>query len=288
MTPIQYLPYNYGDVALDFVVQLACHLIHLQRVGDSIPLIHDRVGVNSPEQTMHLGGTVTGISLTSFLQLLSWEKKSSAVHVSSEGKEGTLYVEAGKLIDAEAASDTGLKAFFSIHGWPAPIIQLSPLVSRPPRIDLSLTQLLLEASKRQDESLSAVPGNKELPHTEEQELPLPDDDRTRIITLLIQIPEILHCSLMDRNGRVIAQSSHRPKFQSPFRYALLAGSQIQNILGGSEAQYIQLNDASNEILLLVPEHDRVLGFHLRKAVPIRDLIDRIRHIFVHEGEENNG
>lgn len=100
-------------------------------------------------------GNITGITLSSFLQLLEIEKKTCLVKVISENGEGLLYFFAGKLVDALYGKYEGEKAVHIILGWEYVEIEISEIVKKiQKRINKSLSNLLMEAAQLKDEGSS--------------------------------------------------------------------------------------------------------------------------------------
>lgn len=97
-------------------------------------------------------GFITGVSLSSLLQLLQLDKKTCTVTVHSGRHQGTLYFRSGDLLDASAEGLSGEDAVFTILSWKNVDIMLdnSCAISKP-EIQNSLGFILLEWSRREDE-----------------------------------------------------------------------------------------------------------------------------------------
>ncbi len=108
-------------------------------------------------------GRLSGVSLLGFLQLLSFEKKSAALTVRSEGRSGTLHVDAGEVVNASydlLRGESAAAAIFSWHDCDIDVSaprQVERLIFRP------LEGLLLEAAKELDEARAAENGELDLP-----------------------------------------------------------------------------------------------------------------------------
>ncbi len=97
-------------------------------------------------------GSVEGITLSSFLQLLQLERKTSLVRVTSNGRNGSLMIVSGELVDAQYGDQRGKNAAFEILGWEGVEIRMDPNVRASERtIDHSLEYVLLEAAAHRDE-----------------------------------------------------------------------------------------------------------------------------------------
>lgn len=97
-------------------------------------------------------GFITGVSLSSLLQLLQLDKKTCTVTVRSGKHHGTLYFRNGDLLDANTNGLSGEDAVFTILSWKNVDIVLdnSCTISKP-EIHNSLGFILLEWSRREDE-----------------------------------------------------------------------------------------------------------------------------------------
>lgn len=87
---------------------------------------------------------VRGISLPSFLQVISADAKSGTLEVRSRITVGTIGLDAGRVVDARTEAGEGRDALFEMLAWREPVLTLFP--ARPERrtIDEPLPNLLLE------------------------------------------------------------------------------------------------------------------------------------------------
>ncbi len=102
-------------------------------------------------------GTIQGLTLSSFLQLLEVERKSCVLRVVAEGQVGYLYFNDGELIHAETGTQEGHAADYDILVWEGVKLQMTPLPAiLPPRtLHDRLTGLLMEAFRQRDEAEEA-------------------------------------------------------------------------------------------------------------------------------------
>jgi PAS domain S-box-containing protein len=101
------------------------------------------------------GGTLSGISVANFLQLIAMEEKSCMLEIYGRHRnKGALYFKNGKLVDARCNSLQGEAAALESIAWDNVLLNLKPLpkMTVPNRIDSDLTSLILESLKRKDES----------------------------------------------------------------------------------------------------------------------------------------
>jgi CheY-like chemotaxis protein len=98
-------------------------------------------------------GSMEGITLLNFLQLLQWEKKTCSVVVKSKERQGILYFSKGELINAMYNGIEGVQAGYQIIFWENAEIYIDNLDKNIKRkIDMSLSNFLLSATHLKDES----------------------------------------------------------------------------------------------------------------------------------------
>jgi|GEM_PF-2891654 hypothetical protein len=93
-----------------------------------------------------------GISLQSFIQIIEMDAATCTVSVQSGGREsGSLFFAEGKLVDAECGDRNGLDAAYILCACEAASFSVGPAVKRPVRIDVPLSNILLNAAVQADE-----------------------------------------------------------------------------------------------------------------------------------------
>lgn len=98
-------------------------------------------------------GTLRGVSLPAFLQLLGMERLTGVVQVRSTDEVARLYLRNGEVVHATAGDEEGLAVALRTVALARVEIELRQQFHRVPRtISLSLTELLLEAARLQDET----------------------------------------------------------------------------------------------------------------------------------------
>ncbi|HFQ80123.1 MAG TPA: DUF4388 domain-containing protein [Desulfobacterales bacterium] len=108
-------------------------------------------------------GHISGISLTSFLQLIELENKTCTLRVTSGNRRGSLYFINGELWDAQSEDECGAETAMRIISWQQVIIDIEEGCQLTVRnIDLPLGFMLIEGVKRGDEEQETAPqrGNK--------------------------------------------------------------------------------------------------------------------------------
>lgn len=95
---------------------------------------------------------LSGITLSSFLQIIALDRKSCQLRVSTTDKVGHLSFDGGELIDAETGSLIGDPAGLAIVCWEDAIIEIFPARSSVSRtVQMSLTTMLIEGMRQADE-----------------------------------------------------------------------------------------------------------------------------------------
>jgi CheY-like chemotaxis protein len=100
------------------------------------------------------GGSVTGISVGSFLQLIEIEQKTSLLEMHNEnGQKGHFFFKAGVLLDAVCEELRGERAALEMLRWGRVQIRFRNLPKSKIRrkIHMKLMHLLMEASRMKDE-----------------------------------------------------------------------------------------------------------------------------------------
>lgn len=101
-------------------------------------------------------GKVNGISLASFLQLVSMEGKSCTLRIQSKEKIGQLYCSRGELIAAETGELSAEKAVIEMIGWDSAVIEILKFNKQKEKeIKQPLINILMEGSRRKDEMEAA-------------------------------------------------------------------------------------------------------------------------------------
>lgn len=110
-------------------------------------------------------GSLTGISLANFLQLLEMEQKTCLLEVTSKNCQGFIYFYQGQLYAAISGQEKGEEAVYKmlllddvhITFKKQPMKQIKRLISKP------LLSLLMEGFKRKDEMTAAVGNDSKTP-----------------------------------------------------------------------------------------------------------------------------
>ncbi len=101
-------------------------------------------------------GTVKGIPIHSFLQMLESEEKTCTVQVDHGSDHGLLFIDNGQLISAETRNFMGEEAALLILSWQEPVVQLRYYNGQRRRlIDKPLLSIVMEAFRLKSEREAA-------------------------------------------------------------------------------------------------------------------------------------
>lgn len=261
--------------------------------GDNVCNDNAQQGLQAPDmkpvksEAGEEGGVITGLSLTSVLQILALERKDFTVEVSTNAGNGHIYFLDGDLVDATFRGRTGMSAMQIMLSWPEPSMRIIPgRVQRQRTIRLPLIHALLEISQRTDEMEAQDhhdPGADAGPAQ-----PPPNRlESGEIIGHLLGIPEVLHASVLDRFGRILAQSSKTIRFQEPLKHAALAGEAMRAVLDEQLPEFVTLEADGGEALMLVFGPDNIAGLYLKKMIEPREITTRVRNLLTPVPPGNN-
>ena len=101
-----------------------------------------------------VGGSVHGISLDSFLQMVQMEKTTCTLTVKFEAEIGHLYVLNGDLISAETGDLKNVAAAHRIISWDESTIEIENVCNKEEKkINEPLMNILMEGLKLRDENI---------------------------------------------------------------------------------------------------------------------------------------
>lgn len=101
------------------------------------------------------GGRLHSVSSGIFLQLIEMEQKTCTIRLEEKatGRSGVLFFREGALMDARVGETQGKEAAYAIFSWDTVTIAIQNVCPNiPDRIGSELQALILEASRRKDES----------------------------------------------------------------------------------------------------------------------------------------
>lgn len=98
---------------------------------------------------------IKGITLPAFLQLITMERKTCTLKVTSQGSTGFLCFQDGTLMDAQTRTTRGEDAAYDIVSWDDVAIEITSICkTQTNQIGKSLNYVLMEALRRKDEKQS--------------------------------------------------------------------------------------------------------------------------------------
>jgi len=129
--------------------------------------------VNPPPPKKDSKGTINGISLQSFLQLINIESKTCTLTINSEGKTGLMYLDKGDLMNARTKNHEGGKAAQEIISWSdegltIEIENVCPETEK--KIEYTIMSLLMEAARMADERSAKESGTVDEDEAEAQKV----------------------------------------------------------------------------------------------------------------------
>lgn len=118
------------------------------------------------------GGTLHGISLPMFLQLIDMEQKTCTLRVNekSQNLEGVLFFREGELLEARTGTQHGEKAVYTILSWDDVLISIQNTCSmKEKKINRDSQAILMDAMRVKDETQADAEDGLELIEEEEEE-----------------------------------------------------------------------------------------------------------------------
>lgn len=141
---------------------------HLQHPLSSEGLLEAPMDEAMDELGHATWGVIQGLSLPSLLQMLSMERKTCTIRVSSGRRMGFFYVREGQIINARYRGKEGMDAVQELIGAAAPKMEIDgQLHDLTQQIDLRLEEILMQTAQLQDEGGLAVPAGPILDRTED-------------------------------------------------------------------------------------------------------------------------
>jgi len=231
------------------------------------------------------GGRIGGVSLASFLQMLEQERKTCTLVVESEDRSGRLYFNDGDLIDAECGEEVGQEAVYTLLTWQGPSFRVTEGEDRLQRITLPLAHILLQAATRQDELQADKEREVQAPVlTNPLETPAVRNNPSlrRLVETILSIPEVRHFYLLNRQGKMITQSSKNTKIPDFITYSVVSGIQIRKALQVKGPHRIQLNLENGDMLLVFPGAGMIIGLQLSGKASVSSVTAKLRPVLTRQ------
>jgi DNA-binding response OmpR family regulator len=259
-------------------------------------------------------GYITGVSLSSFLQLLELDKKSCTLTIHAGSKTGVMYFRDGELLDATAQEHKGSEAAYAIVSWKNVEIEIENSCSvTENNITETLGFILLEGCRRKDERADQGPvasidgagsGSLDSLNMEDLDLdlstkssaqpstpsqPAPASSQSglaatnpvlaQFITMLSSFPEITSSTISGKDGNILHQSGEPDSTTANFiTYVAVAAEQIQAAIGASGRQYSIFTLADDSKLLVLCGQDVIVGLKVGSSVFPEPIADGLRPV----------
>lgn len=208
---------------------------------------------------------ISGVSLTSFLQMLEQDQKSCTLLVKSGTRDGSFFFDEGTLVDAECDDLLGLEAAHTIFTWRKTKFKIAQAqADRPQRIEQSLTNVLLTAAHQQDEE-----GDENF----EEEVENPEE---QLAITISEISGVVDYFLLNNRGKVIAQSGHKQTIPNFITYCIICGIEIRKTLSAKGPNRILLVMAdTSQLLISSAGSDMIIGVTLAPNTVVDDVAKQI-------------
>ncbi len=256
-------------------------------------------------------GYITGVSLSSFLQLLELDKKSCTLTIHAGSKMGVMYFRDGELLDASAMGLHGSEAAYAIVSWKNVEIEIENSCSvTEGKITETLGFILLEGCRRKDEdnaAKSTAPSSGEAdlasldslnmedldldlsspPAAQQvQATPPPQQPATpanpvlaQFVTMLSSFPEIISTTISSKDGTVLHQAGELGNNTANFTtYVAVATEQIEIAIGASGRQYTICTLVDDTKLLILCGQDVIVGLKVGSSVFPESIADGLRPV----------
>ena len=227
-------------------------------------------------------GHIGGVSLASFLQMLEQENKTCALHVTSKDGAGFFYFYEGTLVDAECGTQVGSEAAYSLLSFAEPMFRVDPHEDRIHRITLPLAHILLNAATRIDEKSSDDPKPPKQRSPTSVASVQANPALKKLIETIVDIAGVKHYYLLNRQGKMITQSSTNQQIGDFITYCIISGIQIRKSLNVRGPQSVRLVMENNDVLLILPGAGMLIGLLLDEHASIADVTARLRPALAHK------
>lgn len=246
-------------------------------------------------------GHVSGVSLSSFLQLLELDRKTCTIMARSGSRTGLLFFESGRLINAYAEPLSGLEAAFEIISWEKAEIEIYNFCQNRKRtIDAPLGFILIEGARLSDERglepvQGAEDGDDEFAQLDDLDFgnaPAPmstaamaqaleQGGKASLEETLNRAQGISRMVLVAKDGTVRLQRNIDNKEFKPFvTYVGVAADKIRGILGYAELpSHIILSQEQGEQLLIIPGTELTVGIEVQAGISPTKIVAAIGPAF---------
>ncbi len=221
------------------------------------------------EQFDNPSGSIHGITLASFLQLMHIEQKTCTLTLSSNKNIGAIYCLNGETIGAQTDELIGKAAFYKIMEWDNPSIKIKEGCKNTQRqIDVPLMHLLMESHQAIDESgsddLESI-GNKMSDDLE-------DLNYKKLESRLAETPGISNYEIFNGNNRILNEISPSNSVfkMSPLEYFSM-GNAINSLVGGS-LKYTTIIQSNRSSYFIGKSNNLFFRAKLKPGTKVGDII----------------
>ena len=222
------------------------------------------------------GGTLHGISLAMFLQLIDMEQKTCTLRVleKSSGKEGALFFRDGELLEARTGSQNGEEAAYTILSWDDTQISIQNSCSmKEKKIHRDPQAILMDAMRLKDESQETVEEEPEILEQDDQEVSLQEEVKQSVADYSDKDPQ----EVLRRIEEQISEDSGVEGItqNSSFNGLMDYGQKLGESFGGGALKFGFVDGAASGSKFLLPGKPTTV-IKVRRNCPREKLIQVLR------------
>jgi CheY-like chemotaxis protein len=273
------------------IVRLIEKPVHLPagQMGEAIHALEQDI-IEMLSEVSH-GESLVGLSVSSFLQVLSMDQQTCILHVENKKtkQRGFLYVISGELSDAECGHIPPEEAAMEIIAWDEVNIKFKTKskINRPKKINMRLMSLLMEASRLKDEKGRAQDiGDEEEPHKQEEtaeekkqiDVSAVQPDVEKLKKILDKIAGVNEYAIFDKQDNL---QDHKPESGSAMKLLssvyFSCADEIDPLVGMGHLMYIIISRKGGiRYFLFCFKQHYYVAVALKSGVKPADLIKEIR------------
>ena len=208
--------------------------------------------------------------------MLEQERKTCKLVVHCDDQEGSFFFEDGVLVDAEAGAFIGQDAAYHILSWDNTTFKVENAEDRMHRISLPLAHILLDSAKKQDEEEHESEGDSMNGQSGPAGAASSDPVINRVTQTISSIAGVKHYYLLNRQGKLITQSSRQQKLGDFITYCIVSGIQMRKVLNAKGPNRIHLVLENGDTLLIVPGAGMIIGMLLDEYASVSEVTDQLR------------
>ncbi len=221
------------------------------------------------EQFDSPSGSIHGITLASFLQLMHIEQKTCTLTLSTNKNIGVIYCLKGETIGAQTDELTGKAAFYKIMEWENPSITIKEGCKNTDRqIDVPLMHLLMESHQVIDE----LGGDDSEAIENGRDAEAEDLNYKKLASRLSGTPGISNYEIFNCNNTILNETppSNRAFKMSPLEFFSM-GNEISSIVGSS-LKYSTIIQSDRSSYLIGKSNNYYIRAKLKPGTKVGDLI----------------